>query len=43
MEHVARKLGKDPLEVRLNNLADGSEMTKLLPDFAKSVGMDYEL
>lgn len=38
MEHIARKLKKDPLEVRLNNIAEDSEMKKLLPEFAKSVG-----
>lgn len=38
MEHIARKVGKDPLEVRLHNLAEGSELKKILPDFVKSVG-----
>lgn len=38
MEHIARKVNKDPLEVRLCNIPDGSEMKKLLPEFAKSVG-----
>ena len=38
MEHIARQVNKDPLDVRTNNLEDGSEMKKLLPDFAKSVG-----
>lgn len=38
IEHIARQLGKDPLEVRMINLAADSEMTKLLPDFAASVG-----
>lgn len=38
MEHVARKIKKDPLEVRLNNIPGDSEMKKLLPEFAKSVG-----
>lgn len=38
MENIARQVGKDPLEVRLVNLEAESEMTKLLPEFAKSVG-----
>lgn len=38
MEHIARKVGKDPLEVRLHNLEDGSELKKIIPDFVKSVG-----
>lgn len=37
MEHIARKVKKDPLEVRLSNIAD-NEMKKFLPDFVKSVG-----
>ena len=38
MEHIARKVMKDPLEVRLNNIPNDSEMKQMLPDFAKSVG-----
>ena len=38
MEHIARKVKKDPLEVRFNNISDDSEMKKILPQFAKSVG-----
>ena len=38
MEHIARKVKKDPLEVRLNNVPGDSEMKTLLPDFAKTVG-----
>lgn len=38
MEHIARQVGKDPLEVRLKNLEAGNEMTKILPEFAKNVG-----
>lgn len=38
MEHIAFKVKKDPVEVRLNNVPEGSEMKKFLPDFAKSVG-----
>lgn len=43
MEHIARQTGKDPLEVRMNNLPADSEMTKLLPDFAKSIGERLKL
>lgn len=38
LENIARKLKKDPLEVRLTNLDVKGEMYKLLPDFIKSVG-----
>lgn len=38
MEHIARKVNKDPLEVRMNNIPDDSEMKKMLPEFVKSVG-----
>lgn len=38
MEHIARKVKIDPLEVRLSNISDDSEMKKYLPEFAKSVG-----
>lgn len=38
MEHIARKINKDPLEVRLQNIPDESLMKKFLNDFAKSVG-----
>lgn len=38
MEHIARQVGKDPLEVRLKNLEAGSELTKIFPEFAKNVG-----
>lgn len=38
LESIARKLKKDPLEIRLANLDPASEMMKLLPDFIKSVG-----
>lgn len=38
MEHVARKLRKDPLEVRINNMSGDSEMKNHLMEFAKSVG-----
>lgn len=38
MEHIARKVKKDPMEVRLANMPQDSEMKKLLPEFAESVG-----
>lgn len=38
MEHIAKKVKKDPLDVRMANIPADSEMKKLLPDFAKSVG-----
>lgn len=38
MEHIAWKVKKDPVEVRLSNMKDGSEMKKLLPEFLESVG-----
>lgn len=41
LENIARKTKKDPLEIRMTNLAAGNEMTKLLPDFAQSVGKFY--
>lgn len=38
MEHIAMKVKKDPLEVRLENIPQDSEMKKYLIDFEKSVG-----
>lgn len=38
MEHIARKVKKDPLEVRLNNISSGSELKNHLMEFSKSVG-----
>jgi xanthine dehydrogenase/oxidase len=38
MEHIAMKIKKDPLEVRLANIPGDSEMKKYLQDFAKSTG-----
>jgi xanthine dehydrogenase molybdopterin-binding subunit B len=38
MEHIAWKVKKDPVEVRLNNISGDSEMKKLLAEFVKSVG-----
>ena len=38
MEHIARKVNKDPTEVRLSNMQDRCEMKTILQDFMKSVG-----
>jgi xanthine dehydrogenase/oxidase len=38
MEHVAHKLRKEPLEVRMANISNDNEMKKMLPEFASSVG-----
>lgn len=38
MEHIAWKVGKDPVEVRLNNIAGDSEIKSLLPEFVEKVG-----
>jgi xanthine dehydrogenase/oxidase len=40
MEHIARKLKKDPLEVRMKNIPTEYKMHEILPNFAKSV--EYE-
>lgn len=41
MEHIAYTLGKDPLEIRLANLKQGSEMRKILTDFVESIGKSF--
>lgn len=38
MEHIAVKVNKDPLEVRMENIPQDSEMRKYLNDFQESVG-----
>ena len=38
MEHIARKVNKDPTEVRLSNMPNGCQMKKIFADFMKSVG-----
>lgn len=38
MEHISRKVNKDPTEVRFSNMPDGCQMKTILPDFMKSVG-----
>jgi xanthine dehydrogenase/oxidase len=37
MEHIARKVKKDPVEVRMENISEGSEMKKFYSDFIQSV------
>jgi xanthine dehydrogenase molybdopterin-binding subunit B len=37
MEHAAYTVGKDPFDVRMENIAD-DEMKKLFTEFATSVG-----
>lgn len=43
MEHIAKKVNKDPLDVRMNNIPADSEMKKLMPEFVKSVGKITDL
>ncbi|XP_065079602.1 xanthine dehydrogenase/oxidase-like [Ochlerotatus camptorhynchus] len=40
MEHVAHATGLDPLDVRMSNIADGSKMIELLPQFRQDVQYD---
>lgn len=37
MEHIARIVGKDPVDVRLENLEADSEFKTIIPDFVKDV------
>jgi xanthine dehydrogenase/oxidase len=37
MEHIARIVGRDPVDVRMENLEDGSEFKKIMPEFVTSV------
>lgn len=39
MEHIARIVGRDPIDVRMENLEAGSEFKTMMPEFVKSV--DY--
>lgn len=41
MEHIAWNEKKDPLEIRLNNISDASDMKKHLRDFAESIGKAF--
>ena len=38
MEHIARKVDKDPVDVRMANIPEDSELKKIVPEFVKSVG-----
>lgn len=38
MEHIAKAIGKDPVDVRLANLLSDSPMRKLSVDFLKNIG-----
>lgn len=37
MEHIARTVGKDPVDVRMENLTDDSVFKTMLPEFVESV------
>lgn len=37
MEHIARVIGKDPVDVRMENLEEGSEFNTMMPEFVSSV------
>lgn len=38
MEHIARKIGKDPFDIRMANISSENVMRKYLPEFGKSTG-----
>lgn len=38
MEHIARQLGKDPVDVKMANLTEDSVFKTMMPDFISSVG-----
>lgn len=38
MEHIARSLGKDPVDVRMANLTEDSVFKTMMPEFISSVG-----
>lgn len=40
MEHIARTTGKDPISVRLENIAETSPIKKHLQNFTESIGKD---
>lgn len=40
MEHIAKETGKDPIEVRLQNIAQDNPLRQMIPDYLKSI--DYE-
>ncbi|CRL08599.1 CLUMA_CG021336, isoform A [Clunio marinus] len=37
MEHIARVVGRDPIDVRMENLEDGSEFKTMIPTFINDV------
>lgn len=38
MEHMARIVGRDPVDVRMENLSDDSVFKTMMPEFITSVG-----
>lgn len=38
MEHIARQIGKDPVDVKIANLTEDSVFKTMMPDFISSVG-----
>ncbi|XP_055537409.1 xanthine dehydrogenase-like [Wyeomyia smithii] len=40
MEHIAHATGRDPVDIRMNNMAEGSKMLELLPQFRLDVRYD---
>lgn len=38
MEHIARVVGRDPVDVKIDNLTDDSVFKTMMPDFITSVG-----
>lgn len=41
MEHIAHVVKKDPVQVRMDNLAKDSEIKKIMPEFLKDVGKSF--
>jgi xanthine dehydrogenase/oxidase len=42
MEHIARVLGKDPVDIKMANLSEDSVFHTMMPEFIKSVGMQLK-
>lgn len=40
MEHIARVVGKDPVDVKIENLTEDSIFKTMMPEFITSVGKD---